>query len=106
MLGIQGCHQRNDVITLAAGRCGFDRFVDGGGYRRSFVRRRVSTAVLSFTSVTLVSKCLLVALRCSKASGKALWRCVHIAAAASLTRRAIFYYGSTPLNEQKANCEN
>ena len=25
MLGIQGCHQRNHVIILAAGRCGFDR---------------------------------------------------------------------------------
>ena len=65
----------------------------------------MSTAVLSFTSVILVSKGLVVALRCSKASGKALWRCVHIAAAASLMRRAIFYYGSTPLNEQKANWE-
>ena len=94
MLGIQGCHQRNHVIILAAGRCGFDRFSSW-----------VSTAVLTFTSVTLVSKGLVVALRCSKASGKALWRCVHIAAAASLTRCAIFYYGSMPLNEQKYNCE-
>ena len=75
------------------------------GYRRRFVRRRVSTAVLSFTSVTLVSKCPVVALRCSKASGKDLWQCVHIAAAASLMRHAIFYYVSMPLNEQKANCE-
>ena len=57
MLGIQGCHQRNHVIILAAGRCGFVRFVAGGGYRRSFVPRRVSTAVLSFTSATLVSTC-------------------------------------------------
>ena len=24
MLGIQGCHQRNHVIILAGGRCGFD----------------------------------------------------------------------------------
>ena len=29
MLGIQGCHQRNHVIILAGGRCGFDRFVAG-----------------------------------------------------------------------------
>ena len=37
----------------------------------------MSKAVLSFTSVTLVSKGLVVDLRCSKASGKALWRCYN-----------------------------
>ena len=37
--------------------------------------------------VACVSKGLVVALRCSKGSGKALWRCVHIAAAASFDEK-------------------